>query len=696
MQTPGSTTTTRPPRISLLLRHIRLLDLDQLADYPHDLPQIFTAKPHVSNQKRRVQCTEWVLYQLFVLWDPDTARNKLRPFFPPLAPLQSLNLRAALVRCLTDLKKDGALGRDVMIRKTMLDECKGERLVEVLAAFSKAIIRKRVAENESSGKSIAGRLATAQTLSVGDLESILPLVIAHRGSMSALLRRKEEERRSWKAFQEVMVELEHALRKREVNVQNDEAPKGSTRPKSGQSGLQERLQEHWQGDTRWLNIIIQGEEPRDFSILDQSFEHARQVGIQGPEPNDIESPVERLMEQLEHRVAAQQTRLRKWKDYQAQFASPTKTPNVPKSWGSPWKTPREAKGFTPGGVGAGGMTSTPLMTKKYQEFFQSSHAEEDESDDDQHGADIMKDETAQDNTPLQLVKAGNIVPRSPAAGNETSQPSPKDFSSPCPPSPKTPSNLGAIVEAPNTPSTDATSDLENWSDPEPTPAVYHRSAHGAENNDNSQEQYSPQESTEPSDSVKMNPDTGATQPKLSLLERTRQSIAFSSINHKPEAFLPDSSSPTPLPRPTPPLRPQNVVHSQQNPGPITLGRRTSLLDRTRQSISSVPARPRASRSSIVPPNDKAITFPVNQFQTPKKPSPEKQQLGLDPVAEEREKRDNLVKMDSNPEQEATAMEEEGDDDYESVFKSRPRVGMSPIGGSPAPIPTPTVETHSIG
>lgn len=358
MQAPGSTTTTRPPCISLLLRHIRLLDLDRLADYPHDLPQTFTAKPHVSNQKRRVQCTEWVLYQLFVLWDPDTARNKLRPFFPPLAPLQSLNLRAALVRCLTDLKKDGVLGRDVMIRKTMLDECKGERLVEVLAAFSTAIIRKRVAES-GSGKSIAGRLATARTLSVSDHESILPLVIAHRGSMSALLRRKEEDWRSWKAFQEVMLEQEHALRKREVNVQKDEAPKGSTRPKSGQSGLKERLQEHWQGDTRWLDIIIQGEEPHDFSILNQSFEHARHVGIQGPEPNDIESPVERLVEQLEHRVAAQQTRLRKWKDYQAQFASPTKTPNIPKSWGSPWKTPRGAKGFTPGGFGAGGTTSTP-------------------------------------------------------------------------------------------------------------------------------------------------------------------------------------------------------------------------------------------------------------------------------------------------------------------------------------------------
>ncbi len=68
-----------------------------------------------------------------------TSSQKLQPFFPALEPLQSLNLRAALFRCLDQAKKNGVLGRDTVLRKTMLDECKGDRLEEVLAVFSIAV-----------------------------------------------------------------------------------------------------------------------------------------------------------------------------------------------------------------------------------------------------------------------------------------------------------------------------------------------------------------------------------------------------------------------------------------------------------------------------------------------------------------------------------------------------------------------------
>ena len=56
--------------------------------------------------------------------------------------MQSINLRAALLRALETAKKNGVLSRDSMIRKTMLDDCKGERLEEVLAYFSTAVLKK--------------------------------------------------------------------------------------------------------------------------------------------------------------------------------------------------------------------------------------------------------------------------------------------------------------------------------------------------------------------------------------------------------------------------------------------------------------------------------------------------------------------------------------------------------------------------
>lgn len=91
-------------------------------------------------------------------------QQKLQPFFPPLEPLQSLNLRAALFRCISDLKKNGDLGKEVIIRKTMFDDCKGEKLQELLASFSTGVLQKVLAAGQAGEKSIAGQLATAKRI----------------------------------------------------------------------------------------------------------------------------------------------------------------------------------------------------------------------------------------------------------------------------------------------------------------------------------------------------------------------------------------------------------------------------------------------------------------------------------------------------------------------------------------------------
>ena len=78
--------------------------------------------------------------------------QKLQPFFPPFESLQSINLRAAIFRCLNQLKLDGTLGKDVMLRKTMLDDCKGEKVIDLLTSFSTLVLR-RVLEGKKAGKS---------------------------------------------------------------------------------------------------------------------------------------------------------------------------------------------------------------------------------------------------------------------------------------------------------------------------------------------------------------------------------------------------------------------------------------------------------------------------------------------------------------------------------------------------------------
>ena len=562
-----------------------------------------------------------------------------------------------------------------MIRRTMLDECKGERLEEVVVGLSTAVLRKRLLATEASRQSIVGGLAIAQTLSARDKDSMIPLAIAHRGALSALLRRKEKERQSWRHFQAVMVEHEQELKEREVAFCPANASEELSKPKRKHGNLRETLLEHWQGDHNWLKVIIEGEQAPDTDILSQSFEHVRRHVHIDYQPDGDVVPHKSLLKELEERVNVQQNRLQKWKDYHVQFASPTKTPRVPKSWGSPWKTPGKANGLTPGGIGfggGGGFTSTPLMTKKYQDFFPVLKDEDQKVDgsgsqsatalEGNLGVDTLsdtnskkkfirsheEDQDADHEEPLPTVARG-ISPRN-SSYPVISRPqqlhsgSPLAYTSPCPEK-GTQTSIKEIIRTPS-PSSDGTSDLKNWSDPEPTP----------------QHLFSPsKKSSIPSPQVdppadnedRSRSDSPPDISKLSLLERTRQSIALSTNNHNSDAFLPDSS-PSPAPWPVDyPIEPLSLSVADN------LHRRPSLLDRTRQSISSMPTQShRRTRSSLLP-GEKTIKYTINQFETPRKiPSPDK----LGAVVEEKA-------MDVySPEA-----------DYASVFKSRPRVQLSPMG-----------------
>jgi len=64
-----------PSNITLFLTNLRLLDLDLRDDWPDITALTFSTKDSQQNQKKRIQCVEWALYQLFAIWDPEETRN---------------------------------------------------------------------------------------------------------------------------------------------------------------------------------------------------------------------------------------------------------------------------------------------------------------------------------------------------------------------------------------------------------------------------------------------------------------------------------------------------------------------------------------------------------------------------------------------------------------------------------------------
>lgn len=318
---PGASPTA-VSNVSIFLTNLRLLDLDLRPDWPDINAHTFSAKDAAQGQKKRVQSVEWALYHLFALWDPEEARSKLQPFFPPLDQLQSLNLRAALLRCLEQAKKNGVLGRDAVIRKTMLDECKGERLEEVLAAFSSAVLKKLVAERQLNEP---GHPALAQTLALEDLgysadrSQLTALVLAHRVSLRRILDDKNAARARFREFSDLLAQKEKAIVQR-----REEAERARQNGQGLGSGLSEdqrrdiyrAVRNNWTGDERWMEALLYGDsKSRKDGVLSAPFDRVWRRVLSGRLAELEDEKSAGLLEQLESRVRGQQERLERWKDF---------------------------------------------------------------------------------------------------------------------------------------------------------------------------------------------------------------------------------------------------------------------------------------------------------------------------------------------------------------------------------------------
>lgn len=94
---------------------------------------------------------------------------------------------------------------------------------------------------------------------------------------------------------------------------------------------------------------------------------------------------------------------------------------------------------------------------------------------------------------------------------------------------------------------------------------------------------------------------------------------------------------------------------------------STLMERTRRSMSLLPAPTATKRHSLARQSRQSQTFPVNQFETPRKGDHAERTGAITPQSD-------LFSQDA---------------DYASVFKSRPKIAMSPVN-------TPPVLTSSFG
>ena len=741
-RTTSTKLASKPPGssvISLLLTNLRLLDFDLFPD----CPGITNTSLGNHDARARIRSVEFALFHLFKLHDPATTSDKLQPFYPPLEPLQGINLRAALYRCLNDLKKNGVLGKEVALRKTMLDECQGDKFWELCLSFSALVLRKVTLEKKHTyarhrhGPPVAERLGTAQAVSKGQVESLLPLAIAHKAALGKLLQEKREKRETFGRLYDVFAAKETELLARKAHVQEQSRSKLPQARLDKLNATEANVRGSWVGSEELKEVLLGGYRADDDSVLTGHLSDVAQAFVTSSE--DLS-----LLQALEQTASRQNQRVRKWQSmHEGMVASrnmdgqvstaDTQTENIKLRFDKhrtlnlrdapqqPADQPRQR-------------SDTHTIVSKYDEILTAMREE------------LRSNRRATAPTPSPTKTAaphqrpqppgripsvhldtlgGAYNPRQPSPsrsamsmrsavsrrvssrsssrsyiapkveGQRHPIPLKSEFFSPleakrrsCSSPLSSSSMLATPVEeltseasltarAPKDESrpvsgsseTDSAIDSGVSIDVEGTATVAKRKGHG--NPDASIGDVDAHVVATPDRTFKkpLPPaaDTAST-PRPSLAERTRMSMAFRSTEdvhgRLPEPPTPTRSEDTTEP---PPVRKDNPQQS---------ARRTSLAERTRQSISLAPPPP-LTKPAAQHTRTRSSIYPVNQFDTPRKPRPSPV------VSPERGGHEGTGggRRDITPREQLFSPEAE----YDSVFRPRPKIKMSPVS-SPGPSP----------
>ena len=645
-------------------------------------------------------------------------------------PLQSLNLRAAIFRCLNELKKNGTLGKDVIVRKTFFDDCKGERIQELLVSFSTLVLRKVLSAGHGGRACIAARLATAKTVTAKERQSFLPLAVAHRASLTAILHKKRDLRKRYKDLGRVLDAKEKELDHRfEAVVSTQDFLDKNPIPDHTVARVSKLFEKNWQGDHKPVGVIMQGEEQgMQDALLDKPFSEAWQQVSAGTFDGAIGTSWQGLLQDLEERVASQEARLTNWKNFKEAIQRDESVLVPPKSHPSRLVQDRSRDGdhqkqkdlvFTPrkspkkSNWKLGKEVSPTHPKRSRRETTQDELKERDlifsprksprksmwpvenaevETSPVYSQAALKQKETetlatrngSLDGIPerrgqsfaIQEGDAAKLSPRVPSVdgtdesgfseisdgqlhSNETQDPTiSMDHSNP-PQHSDQDENISTINHGKDKPrysdsrisdisTTDSNpatpDDDESWISSLPTEG-------DQGNRTNSQLPDEDARLAEQIVSMTINATPTPAKTRASLMERTRQSMAFASPTRLQNLLPEGSSSSTPFP----------PIPSSKQPCPTTtdFSHPTTLLDRTRRSISLVPNK--KPRKSTLDRRTSKI-YPTNQFETPKK-----QQLN------------KISELKTTPPDELFSCGA----GYDSVFKSRPKIALSP---NPSPSP----------
>lgn len=201
----------------------------------------------------------------------------------------------------------------------MLDECKGERLEEVLAVFSNAVLKKAI-QNDTSGRyeALSQQLALENFSYTGERTVLSALILAHKASLSRHITEKNNLRAKYSDFSRLLDlnDQRTSKRREELNQPLNEAEGHTELSDREFRSLQNKFRKNWSGSNEWLETILYGDNrpgrdgllAKRFDILWDQIEDGTSLDMEKKNGTG-------LIERLEARVQNQESRLAKWQEF---------------------------------------------------------------------------------------------------------------------------------------------------------------------------------------------------------------------------------------------------------------------------------------------------------------------------------------------------------------------------------------------
>lgn len=186
------------------------------------------------------------------------------------------------------------MGGNILVRRTLLDDCSGDRYEELLLSLSTTVLRDQIqrANFQGANRKSFGAFTSAQdglgitfvfsranwslntafnqTSSPAPSPKVLTvLILAYQSSLSRLLLSRRLSKSQWSSFSSFLDTKEsqiYALSEILSQPTSDEAPKILPR---GYEEVLRKWRNNWLGDQRWLNILLEGDPGY---MRDQFFE----------------------------------------------------------------------------------------------------------------------------------------------------------------------------------------------------------------------------------------------------------------------------------------------------------------------------------------------------------------------------------------------------------------------------------------